>query len=79
MIKTGTHVMNGRYTLFHPIHLDDGYKNHSFEIRSDLTGRREPADPRLKPSRVEEKIDEEKTGITRLTRQDPVKNSVAIR
>jgi hypothetical protein len=48
MIKTGTHVMNGRYTSFHPIHLDDGYKNHSFEIRSDLTGRPRIGRPEIK-------------------------------
>jgi hypothetical protein len=44
---------------------------HSFEIRPDLVGR-----PGTRPTqgRVEEKTDEGKTGVTRLTRQDPVAN-----
>jgi hypothetical protein len=44
---------------------------HSFEIRPDLVGR-----PGTLPiqGRVEEKTDEGKTGVTRLTRQDPVAN-----
>jgi hypothetical protein len=43
---------------------------------------RDSADPRLEPGRIEEKIGEGKTRcdpVTRLTRQDPVKNPVAIR
>jgi hypothetical protein len=35
------------------------------------------ADPGLEPTRVEEKTGEEKTGVTQLIRQEPVKNLVA--
>jgi hypothetical protein len=46
-----------------------GYSiDHSFKTRSDST-----VDPRLEPGRIEKK---KKTGVTRLTRQDPVKNPV---
>ena len=37
----------------------------------------DPADLRLEPGRVEEKIREEKPSVTWLTRQDPVKNPIA--
>jgi len=46
-----------------------GYSiDHSFKTRSDSTD-----DPRLERGRIEKK---KKPGVTRLTRQDPVKNPV---
>jgi hypothetical protein len=50
---------------------------YSFEIRPGLAGRTETRPTQdLEPGRIEEKIEEEKT---RLTRQDPIKNPVATR
>jgi len=46
-------------------------------LKPDLTLQVDPADPGLELSRVEEKIEEKKPGATQLTRQDPVKNSIA--